>query len=332
MATTNIKDLKETNQQRQQVARQPAKTFPQMLEAHKEEIAKALPKHLTADRMARIALTAFRQTPALGNCDPRSVFASVIQSSQLGLEVGLMGEAYLVPFKNRKKVNGSWTSVHECTLIPGYRGLMKLARNTGLISDIYAWAVREKDKFEVRLGLDQTLIHEPKLANGFPADEDERGDIVGFYAVAVFKDGTRHFEIMSRKQVEAIRDRSSGYRAAKMKAAEKKKDIDSAWESDFEPMGLKTVLRRLCKYLPASPELALALTLDDRAAQGKPAIIDLNEAIEGTWVPDDAGDDDAGDDGAAVEGEYQPAKAQQQTATTTETPATEQDDADFQME
>ena len=77
-----------------------------MLEQFKGEIARALPKHINPDRMARIALTAFRMTPKLGECDPRSVFAAVIQSSQMGLEVGLMGEAHLVPFGN------------QCQLIP----------------------------------------------------------------------------------------------------------------------------------------------------------------------------------------------------------------------
>ena len=93
------------------------KDFPAMLEQYKGEIARALPKHMNPDRMMRIALTSFRMTPKLADCDPRSVFAAVIQYSQLGLEVGLMGEAHLVPFGN------------QCQLIPGYTGLMKLAHH-----------------------------------------------------------------------------------------------------------------------------------------------------------------------------------------------------------
>lgn len=301
---TNIQDLKA--QQIQPPARR--NDFPAMLERFKGEIARALPKHLNPDRMARIALTAFRQTPKLAECDPRSVFAAVIQSSQLGLEVGLMGESYLVPFNRRKKTARGWETVVECALIPGYRGLLKLARNSGQIADIYAYAVRERDTFDVTLGLHQDMVHEPAKVNGFPAGEEERGEIVGFYAVAVFKDGTKHFEVMSRKQVDAIRDRSNGYRAALEAAKKYKKDPETPWISDYEAMGIKTVLRRICKYLPASPELATALTIDDLADAGKGQNITLTDAIEGTWAP---ADDD--DDAQQAEPEQTAAPEEQQT-------------------
>lgn len=244
------------------------KDFPALLEKYKNEIARALPRHLNPERMARIALTAFRMTPKLGECDPRSVFAAVIQSSQLGLEIGLMGEAHLVPFKG------------QCQLIPGYTGLMKLARQSGLVQDIYAHEVRAKDRFVLRLGLDRSLEHEPLAGpGGFPASEEERGEVVGFYAVAVFKDGSRTFVAMSRKEVERIRDNSRGYQIAK---AMKK---ESVWDSDFTAMGLKTVIRRLCKFLPKSPELATALALDAASESGQGQNLTMTDAIEGTYAP-----------------------------------------------
>ena len=77
------------------VATNQPKDFPAMLKAFLPEIQRALPKHLDGDRMSRIALTAFRRTPKLADCDPRSVFAAVIQASQLGLEPDTLGRAYL---------------------------------------------------------------------------------------------------------------------------------------------------------------------------------------------------------------------------------------------
>lgn len=242
--------------------------FPAMLEKFKGEIARALPRHINPDRMARIALTAFRMTPKLAECDPRSVFAAVIQSSQLGLEVGLMGEAHLVPFKG------------QCQLIPGYTGLMKLARQSGLVQDIYAHEVRVNDKFLLKLGMERTLEHEPLTApGGFPASDEERGEVAGFYAVAVFKDGSRTFVAMSRKEVEKIRDGSRGYQHAKQYKKE------SVWDSDFVAMGLKTVIRRLSKFLPKSPELATALAMDAANEQGKAQNLDLEDVIEGNYAP-----------------------------------------------
>jgi len=242
--------------------------FPAMLEQFKGEIARALPKHINPDRMARIALTAFRMTPKLGECDPRSVFAAVIQSSQLGLEVGLMGEAHLVPFGN------------QCQLIPGYTGLMKLARNSGLVTDIYAEAVRMNDTFALKLGMERSLDHEPLTApGGFPASDEERGEVVGFYAVGVLKDGSRTFVAMGRKEVESIRDGSRGYQAAR------KYKKESIWDTDFVAMGLKTAIRRICKFLPKSPELATALAMDEKAQAGQGQNLNLNDVIDGSYAP-----------------------------------------------
>lgn len=246
--------------------------FPKMLEQFKGEIARALPKHINPDRMARIALTAFRMSPSLAKCQPASIFAAVIQSSQLGLEVGLMGEAHLVPFGD------------QCQLIPGYQGLMKLARQSGHVVDIYAHEVRENDTFDVVLGLDRSLIHQPLKKNGFPASDAERGEIVGFYAVAKFKDGSNTFVAMSRFDVEKIRDNSRGYQAAKRYRKE------SLWDTDFLSMGLKTVIRRLMKFLPKSPELATAMALDAAADGGKDQGMKLDDVIDGTFVPVDQDD------------------------------------------
>jgi recombination protein RecT len=265
--TMSLQALKNINRNAPTDAEQP-KGFPAMLDQFKGEIARALPKHINPDRMARIALTAFRMTPKLGECDPRSVFAAVIQSSQMGLEVGLMGEAHLVPFGN------------QCQLIPGYTGLMKLARQSGLVQDIYAHEVRVNDNFTLKLGMERNLEHEPLTTlGGFPASEDERGDVAGFYAVAVFKDGSRTFVAMGRKEIEKIRDNSRGYQSAKRYKKE------SVWDSDFTAMGLKTSIRRLCKFLPKSPELASALALDAAAEHGKAQNLNLTDVIEGNYAP-----------------------------------------------
>jgi recombination protein RecT len=47
-------------------------------------------------------------------------------------------------------------------------------------------------------------------------------------------------------------------------------------------MGLKTAIRRLCKWLPKSPELATALALDENAGQQN---LNVDDAINGTFSP-----------------------------------------------
>lgn len=212
----------------------------------KQQMALALPKHMTADRLARIALTEIRRVPTLAKCDQTSFLGAIMQCAQLGLEPGgALGHAYLLPFENRKK------GITEVQFIVGYRGMIDLARRSGQILSIEARAVYEADKFHVSLGLNPDLIHEPNW------DAKERGPLRFVYAVAKLKDGGTQFEVMSRQDIERVRSQSKAGQAG-------------PWVSHYEEMSKKTVIRRLFKYLPVSIELATAVTLDEQAEIGMP--------------------------------------------------------------
>ena len=104
----------------------------------------ALPQHMTADRMTRIAITAVQKQPKLLECTALSIVGCVIEASQLGLYPdGILGDAYLVPFWNGK------TRQLEAQLQPGYRGLINLARRSGQVPAIYSEPVYACDKFAV---------------------------------------------------------------------------------------------------------------------------------------------------------------------------------------
>jgi recombination protein RecT len=122
------------------------KTLADLINKMQPEIAKALPRHISPDRMARIASSLWcARMPALARCTPESFLGALLTASQLGLEAGPTGEAYFVPYGQ------------VCTFIPGYRGLIKLARQSGQVSDIYAEIVYENDEFDVTLGLHRNL-------------------------------------------------------------------------------------------------------------------------------------------------------------------------------
>jgi len=232
-------------------------SFPQMLQNFKSEIARALPRHLNPDRMCRIALTEFRKNPKLADCDPRSVFAAIIIASQLGLEPGVLGQCYLIPYKR------------ECQLIVGYQGLVDLVRRSGFVSRIEAHVVHERDQFTYKTGLSTVLEHEPVL-------EGDPGKPRLVYAVAEFKDGGYHVEVMTEEQIGRIRDRSQSVINAKNYGKQ------TPWDTDTEEMWRKTVLRRICKFLPKSPEIATAIALDEASEQGRQAI-GVEDAIHNTW-------------------------------------------------
>lgn len=240
--------------------------FPAMLDAYKGEIARALPRHLNPDTMTRIALTCFRMNPKLAECQPASVFACVIQASQLGLRPGLMGECYLIPYKD------------QCTLQIGYQGLLDLVRRSGLVESISAHIVHERDEFDVEWGTTPGIKHRPYL-------DGDPGAVRLVYAVAKLKGGGAHAEVMNLTDIERIKNRSQNViNAARYGKA-------TPWDTDFGEMARKTVLRRICKYLPKSTDLATALALDDSAYRGRQQL-GVQEAIANTFVPPQLSVDD----------------------------------------
>jgi len=142
---------------------------------------------------------------------------------------------------------------------PGYRGLIALARNSGLITSINAQAVHRNDHFEYAYGLNERLEHIP--ASG------DRGEITHFYAYAKFKDGGHHFDVMSRGEVDAVRDRSESYQAYMAGKAE-----DSAWVSGYAGMGKETVLRRIAEHLPLAGRHAALGDLGEIVVDPLPAV------------------------------------------------------------
>lgn len=260
----------------QVAAKEAPKTIHGFLETYKGEIARALPKHMTADRMARIALTEFRKTPGLMKCDPATLFGAVIQCAQLGLEPGgAMGHAYLIPFENRKK------NVTEVQFIVGYRGMIDLARRSGQIVSLNARAVHANDHFSYRYGLEETIEHVPAAG--------PRGELTHVYAVAKLKDGGVQFEVLARSEIEEIRNGSQGYKMAK-----RYDRTDTPWIAHFEEMAKKTAIRRLFKYLPVSIEIQRAVGLDEAADAGIGQDNDL--VIEGiaSHVHDEGGAEGGG--------------------------------------
>lgn len=205
-----------------------------MLEQMKPQMSAALPKHITPDRMMRVALTAIQNTPKLLECDKKSLLMAILRASQLGLEPdGILGQAYLIPYGK------------QVQLIVGYKGLIDLARRSGEVSNIIAREVCANDLFTVDFSQEIPFVHKPLL-------EGDRGPVKFFWALARFKDGGFHWDYMSREEVLKIRDGSSGWQAA----VKFKSTANSPWVKHEIEMGKKTVIRRISKYLPMSVQKA----------------------------------------------------------------------------
>ena len=211
-------------------------TIKGLLEAQLPAIADALPKHLDASRLMRLMTTEFRRNPALQECSPTSFVGALLQCAQVGLEPGPQGHVYLVPYRNK--------GVLEVQFQTGYKGLLELLNRTGLYHAPDVRAVYEGDEFVFEYGLNEKLVHRPKAKPG--------AKLTHVYLVIRPKDGGHpSFEVMSKEEVDKVRARS-------------KSGGSGPWQTDYEAMAKKTVIRRRCKTMPASVQMQQAIAFDER--------------------------------------------------------------------
>lgn len=240
-----------------ELVKRTAETVKGYLVKNKGAIMAAMPTGANYERFCRTVINAISTTPALAECTVDSLFLSCVKAFSVGIEPnGPTMEGYLVPFRDKGQAKAQF--------MPSYRGLISLARRSGMVSLVYADAIRKGDKFKISRGTDPKLEHEPTLDHGEP---------MAYYAVAKMDDGSFDYEIMTPLEIDAIRKRS---KAASM----------GPWVSDYEEMAKKTVLKRLTKRLPVSVEnlaFAKAVQADNKADAGE----DLSDVIdiEGIEVP-----------------------------------------------
>lgn len=203
-------------------------------------------KSISAATIIRQGMLELRSDKRLQACTPDSVYQAITEAVRCGLEIGgHLGYAYLIPYNN------------ECTLQISSQGEIELVRRSGQLAAIRAVAIRAKDQFD-------TTCDPPK--HTFDIFSTDRGEIVGFYAVAKLTNGGATWEFMNRVEVDGIRDAAPGYKTAKKYNKEK----DSPWATNYEEMGKKTVMKRLSKWLPKS----ITPNASDMAADAEKDVVD----------------------------------------------------------
>jgi recombination protein RecT len=239
--------------------REETNAFPALLENFKTEVANALPEHLRVNmpRYLRLALSEFRNNPKLSECDPRSVFAAVIRASQLGLELGVLGQAYLVPYGN------------QAQMIPGWKGYVTLIHRSER-AVVWTGIINEDQKYEYRDGSQKSL----KVLNESTLMEDR--DITHAFAVGIVK-GMESFPIIELWPVAKIlrhRDRFN-------KVGKRHYSFEN-----FEQYARKVPLLQVVKYLPASVELSSLIAMEYAAESGaQPQGYTIDAIQEGLFTP-----------------------------------------------
>ena len=211
-------------------------TMQQYIKQMEGEIKKALPSVITPERFTRIVLSALSTNHKLAETTPQSFLGAMMTAAQLGVEPNTpLGQAYLIPYRNK--------GVLECQFQLGYKGLIDLAYRSGEISSIQAQIVYANDEFEYSFGLEPTLKHVPAMS--------DRGEPTHVYAVFRTKDGGYGFEVMSMDDVRVHAQKYS------------KAYSNGPWQTNFEEMAKKTVLKRCLKYAPLKSDFVRAVSQDE---------------------------------------------------------------------
>lgn len=231
----------------------------------KSEIAKALPKDIDPDRFIRTVITAVQMNNDLAFADRRSLLASCMKAAQDGLMPDGR-EAVLNIYNTKAKgADGRDVWVPTVQYLPMVRGLLKVARNSGEIAHIDAAAVYEKDEFIFERGDDSKLVHRPYLG------AEDPGPVIASYMIAKLTNGETHREVMSRRDIEKVREAS-------------KASNGPGWSKWYDQFAIKSVIKRGTKLLPQSSDRLLRVIEHDNDAMGfdfNQRGIDTSALIEG---------------------------------------------------
>lgn len=250
----------------------PVAQFSGFLEKLKPQLELALPAHMNANRMARLALTAFSTSTKLQQCEPRTIAASLMVAGQLGLEPGVNGQGWLIPYKK------------TCTFVPGWKGLVDLVNRAGRAT-VYTGVIFRDQEYEFTDGARRDLVVHDETELLAPED------ITHAYAIGWVKGA--EMPVIEFWPVAKIRRHRDRYN---------KVGGDHYSFRDWEMYARKVPLLQVLKYMPQSIELSNAIAINNAAESGHGATID------GFGVVVEEGNGDGGDD-AQQQPDYYPAEA-----------------------
>jgi recombination protein RecT len=211
---------------------------------------------ISPKKFVRVIMTAIALNPDLLNCNRRSLMNAAMKAASDGL-VPDGHQGALVPFDG------------QVTWMPMIAGVRTKVRRAGEVTAWDVTAVFSKDHFDYELGDSPFIRHKPYMAPELPRadgekDEDynkrlrqhlDHGLLTHVYSVATIKGGDKSRDVMTRAEVELVRDSYA--------RKNKKGEFSPAWRKSFPEMAKKTVARRHAKQLPMSSDIMGLLTRDD---------------------------------------------------------------------
>lgn len=227
------------------------RTRESFLEQRLEQIRGFVSDGVDARALIRFAVLDMQNSEKLQECTQESIYLALLACAVTGLEPGsVRGEAYLVPFKG------------VAQFMPGWRGLVKLARRSGAVKTITANVACANDDFEIDLGTANRIVHKPLLTG-------DRGPVIGAYAIATMADGSQEIEWVDRMDLDQI------------KGVANARGASPAWKNWEDQMFRKSAIKRLAKRLPLGPAYFVAQSLDDTAGEARSHARVIDVATDG---------------------------------------------------
>lgn len=217
----------------------PVQRTQQLIESRRPEIAKMLPGHINIDTMERAANNALMRNPEIAECDPVSVYDSIMRCAQDGL-IPDNKEAAIVVYNGKQGKKAQYQ--------PMIDGVLKRLRQSGLIEMIAAKAVFDGDDFDYWFDEDGEHV---KYRPDFGASGDRKFKLV--FAYAKLKGGEMVVEVMNKAEIDRIRAASKTGNSSY-----------GPWAQWYDRMAVKSALHRLARRLPSSSETMQLLEVAER--------------------------------------------------------------------
>lgn len=231
----------------------------ELLQVNNKALINSAPRTIgDPNRLLRVAYNTIAYDDKLSQClttvEGRiSILGGVMEAVKMGITLGgPMQEGWLLPFSIR--------GVMKAQLIVGYMGYRNIMDRSRAVIDLTPRAVHilDADNFDYELGSNPFVRFRPKHQQ--PTREQ---DVLACFGVANIRGGGRQIDVLLKDEIDAHRARSRA------------KD-NGPWVTDYPAMGMKTVVRKMAKYLPKSSELlARAMELDTQVDTGVEQAFDI---------------------------------------------------------
>ena len=228
---------------------------------------------LEPEKVLRFALNAVNTTPRLRECSLKSWMGCLMAATGLGLEPNTpLEHAWLVPYKNRRKIDGTWQDVYEAQFLIGYKGLVNLSWRNERQLIMLPGVACENDTYSSKL----TSAAGTGVLWEFEAARRNRGEpVTAFCFTRYITPHGHHGDALTeldKEEVYQLRSRSMTYRTLTANVANARNDrervkaeqklAETPWVFWEAMMWTKSAIRRHASYLPLSPALTVAARID----------------------------------------------------------------------